>query len=61
MTNERETYVLDLELEFTPRYKEDLTILQWLISDTIEAISKNYGAVHRISRGWKKLRVEEEQ
>ena len=46
---------LQMEIDFLPNNKEDLTIIQYLIADTAKAILENYGTVARIGRGWKEL------
>ena len=35
---------------------EDLTIIQYLIAETAEAIMQNYGKVIRVGRGWKEIK-----
>ena len=52
---EKQRYKLNLEFYFTPNNIEDLTLLQYLISDTIEAIGKNFGVSHGNKRGWEKV------
>ena len=49
-------YQLNAEFGMIIDNVEDLTIIQYLIADTAEAIMKNYGKVVRVSRGWKEIK-----